>query len=120
MLRVTLAVAVLPALSRAVPEITCWAPSVETTTAAGQNASFVSSAHVKRTVTFVRFQPLAFAAGVAVAVMVGGVVSAARAVPVPDRTPATDIANSRYWRSRNTELWPCMNPPERGSEFAPC
>jgi len=44
------------------------------------------SAHVKRTVTFVRFQPFAFGAGVTAAVMVGGVVSAAAARPAPNRT----------------------------------
>jgi hypothetical protein len=80
MLSVMLAVAVLPARSRAVPEMTWFAPSVETRTAAGQNARRTSSAHVNRTRTAVRYQPLAFGSVVAATVMVGGVTSTTCAV----------------------------------------
>src|SRR5262245_5140382 len=73
---VTLAVAVLPDLSVAVPSITWPAPSMLTTRRAGQVAiPEPSSAHTNFTVTLVRFQPVALGAGVATAVMAGGVVS---------------------------------------------
>src|SRR6185295_6762726 len=75
-LSVTLALAVFPDLSVAVPEITCPAPSSVTITGAGQlSMPEALSEHVNFTVTLALFQPLAFATGVPLAVMVGGVVS---------------------------------------------
>ena len=78
MLSVTLAAAVLPALSVAVP-VTTWPwPSVLTSRDAGHVATpDPESLHAKLTWTSVRFQPAALATGDALAVMVGGVVSAA-------------------------------------------
>src|SRR5712691_2250004 len=74
MLTVTLAEAVLPALSTAV-RLTAWlAPSALTTTVAGQvSIPESASAHVNPTLTGLLFQPLPLAAGVAVAVTTGGV-----------------------------------------------
>jgi len=58
------AVAELPALSSAVPEMTWPAPSVVTLTGAVHDATpDVESAHVKVTVASVLFQPFAFGAG---------------------------------------------------------
>ena len=74
MLTKTVAFAVLPALSTAVPTTGCFAASFETVTGAGHDRIPDSeSEHVKLTVTFVLFQPFAFAAGDAVAVIAGGV-----------------------------------------------
>ena len=73
---VTLAVAEFPALSAAVPEMTCLAPLPETTTGEGHCAIPDSeSEQAKFTVTLVLFQPPAPGAGVAVAVIVGAVLS---------------------------------------------
>src|SRR5262249_26828864 len=70
--KVTVANAVLPARSTAVPVMTCPEPSVVTTIGAVQLATpDVASSHVKLTVTLVLFQEAALAAGDAVAVMVG-------------------------------------------------
>ena len=70
--------ALLPALSTAVPETTWVAPSVESVTGAGHVLTpDPASAHANVTVTFVLFQPLALGAGVTAAVIVGGVVSLA-------------------------------------------
>ena len=70
---VTLAVAVSPAVSVAVPLITCPAPSVETVCGLGQLAMLSPPAvHVNVTVAFMFVQPLAFAAGDAKAEIVGG------------------------------------------------
>src|SRR5271168_3163224 len=75
-LTMTLAVAVLPALSVAVPLMVWFAASVETTMGAGQTAMpEPESEHVKVTVTLELFQPLALGAGAATAVIVGGVLS---------------------------------------------
>ena len=68
--------AVFPALSVAVPEILCFAPSVLTVVAAGQAATpDRPSEQVNATVTLLLFQPAALAAGVAVELMVGAVLS---------------------------------------------
>src|SRR5882672_4959852 len=76
MFTVMLAVAVFPALSIAVPEITWLAPSALTIVFAGQVLMPEPvSEQMNFTVTFVLFQPFALAAGVATAVIVGGVVS---------------------------------------------
>src|SRR5260221_10575701 len=70
---VTLALAVLPALSTAWPVITCAAPSVPTVTGAGQMATpEVASLQAKATVTAELFHLAAFAAGLATAVITGG------------------------------------------------
>src|SRR6185295_8302902 len=76
MLSVTLAVAVLPALSVAVPDTICPWPSVLTTRDGGHDAMpDPESLHVKATCTSVRFQPAPLGTGDAAAVMVGGTVS---------------------------------------------
>jgi hypothetical protein len=73
---VVFAVAVLPALSVAVPEITWFAPLAETNTGEGHCATPDSeSEQVKFTVTLVLFHPEESGAGVPVAVIVGGVLS---------------------------------------------
>src|SRR5947209_4941412 len=75
-LRLRELLAVFPALSVAVPEIVCFAPSVLTVVAAGQVATPDRlSEQVKDTVTLLLFQPAAFAAGLAVALIVGAVLS---------------------------------------------
>ncbi len=76
MLTSALSVAVLPALSVAVP-VTVWSsPSVEITLSAVHEAMpEVASAQTNFTVTFVRFQPLAFASGDCVWLIVGDVPS---------------------------------------------
>ena len=75
MLSVTFAVALLPALSVAVPDTICPWPSVLTRREGGQDAMpEPASLHVKPTCTSERFHPAPFAAGVAAAVIVGGVV----------------------------------------------
>src|SRR5712691_11549866 len=72
MLSVTLAEAILPALSTAVPVTTCPAPSVATVTGPVQLAMpEVASAQVNVTMTLVLFQPFAFGGGLAWAVIVG-------------------------------------------------
>lgn len=73
---VTCAVAVLPALSVAVPEMIWFAPSV-LTRAAGEQAAIPerASEQLNVTVTLLLFHPAALAAGFAVAVMVGGTLS---------------------------------------------
>src|SRR6185503_14269054 len=78
-LTVTLAEAVLPALSTAVPVTTCAAPSV-VTVFDGEHVAIPDpvSAHVKFTRTSIRFQPVSFGGGTAVAEIVGGVSSAPR------------------------------------------
>ena len=82
MFSVTVAVAVLPALSVAVPDTICSWPSVLTRREGGQDAMpDPASLHVKPTCTSERFHPALLAAGEAAAVIVGGVVSAA-ALPV--------------------------------------
>jgi hypothetical protein len=74
-LTVTAAVAVLPALSRAVPETGWSAPSTATTTEGGQNATPDSpSSHPKAT-TSSRCQPRSFGGGWITARIRGGVVS---------------------------------------------
>jgi len=76
MLSVTHVFALLPVLSIAVPHISCPELSVVTVIGVGQTAMpEVASAHVKLTVTSVLFQPFAFGIGVAVAVIVGDVLS---------------------------------------------
>src|SRR5215831_484278 len=76
MLSVTEAVLVLPARSDAVPVTTCPRPSVFTCCGGVQLARPVcASAHANCTWTSVLFQPAALGGGVALAVMVGGVVS---------------------------------------------
>ena len=63
----TLVVAVLPALSTAVPVTTWLAPFVDTIVGPEQEAiPDEVSAHVKLTVTFELFQPLEFGAGLTV------------------------------------------------------
>ena len=67
-LRVTLALAVFPDLSVAVPETTCPAPSVLTTTGAGQvSMPAALSEQVNFTVTLPLFQPLELGMGVPLA-----------------------------------------------------
>ena len=69
-------VVMFPALSMAVPTTVCPTDSVVTVTGAVQEAIPVNaSAQLKVTVGSELCQPDAFAAGVTVAVMVGGVVS---------------------------------------------
>src|SRR5262249_33823653 len=76
MAKVTLALAVLPALSTACPVTTWLAPSVLTATGAGQLAiPEVASVQVNVTVTLVLFQPPGFTSGFTAAVMVGGSLS---------------------------------------------
>jgi hypothetical protein len=81
----TVAVAELPALSTAVPLALWFAPSVVSVTGAGQ-VSIPDppglSAHEKVTITLLEFQPLAFGAGEAVAVIVGAVLSMVYEGPV--------------------------------------
>ncbi|PYT15884.1 MAG: hypothetical protein DMF51_05900 [Acidobacteria bacterium] len=73
MFSVTLTVALLPFRSVAVPLTTWFAPSAVTSTGPGQVAiPTPASAQVKLTWTAVLFQPLAFAGGVALTVIVGG------------------------------------------------
>ena len=73
---VRLATAVLPALSTAVPDTICCAPSVLTSTGAGHAAMpDSSSAHVKVTVTSALFQPAVFAGGFAAAEIRGAMTS---------------------------------------------
>src|SRR5262249_46216486 len=88
MFSVTLADALLPARSVAVPLTTCPAPSAVTVTGCGQLAMpDPSSLQVKVTVTSVLFQPAALGGGAALALMLGGVVSAltntSRMKPLP-------------------------------------
>src|SRR5437763_6109024 len=72
----TVAEAVLPALSLAVPVTDCAAPSLVRIVGPAQLATAESaSAQVKLTVTSLLFQPAAFAAGDAAPVIVGGVLS---------------------------------------------
>jgi hypothetical protein len=72
----TWADAVFPAMSFAVPETTLPSPLDDTVTAEGQTAIPDSaSVHAKLTVTSVLFHPAPFGAGVALAVMFGGVLS---------------------------------------------
>ena len=89
MFSVTLATAVLPALSVAVP-LTTWPwPSVLTSREGGHVAiPDPESLHAKLTWTSVRFQPAALATGDALAVMVGGVVSVT--------APAPEIRTERW------------------------
>src|SRR6267142_3008276 len=69
---VTVAIARLPAKSTAVPATTCPRRSVPTVFDGGQNATpDPASVHEKSTFTSVRFQPAAFAPGVAVTLIVG-------------------------------------------------
>src|SRR5712691_2737017 len=72
----TVALALLPATSVAVP-LTDWpAPSMRTAAGSGQLATPDRlSLQVKLTVTSVLFQPFAFGAGLRAAVIVGGVLS---------------------------------------------
>jgi len=68
--------ALLPAASVAVPEMIWLAPSVVTVCGAGQLATAeVASLQANVTVTLLLFQPAAFGAGEAVAVIVGGSLS---------------------------------------------
>src|ERR1041384_7670280 len=86
MLSVMLAVAVLPDLSVAVPAIVWFAPSEVMSCALGHVLMPDSvSEQTNLTVTFVLFQPLALAAGVATTAIVGGVVSTAPARLPPVR-----------------------------------
>ena len=75
-LRVTVAVALFPARSVAVPEIIWPAPSAVTETGLGQVATpLVASEQVNVTVTLVLFHPAALGNGFTKAVIVGGVLS---------------------------------------------
>src|SRR6185295_19135577 len=83
MFSVTLAVALLPALSIAVPDTSWFAPSALTTMVAGQVAMPEPlSEQVNDTLTVVLFQPFKLAGGAASAVIVGGVVSAASSAAI--------------------------------------
>ena len=127
-LTVTLAVAVLPALSRAVPETTWLLPSVPRTTGGGHTATpDPASLQTNVTVTFVLFQPRVFGVGLTVVLITGGVVSpeegaGATIVTVSDRpalprsstairfTPATSvtrrsISGTASPRSRSSSSW---------------
>ena len=74
MVKVTLAVAVLPAMSVAAPEITWLAPCVVTVCGGGQLAMpEVASLHANVTVTSVVLIPEEFGGGAAVAMIIGGV-----------------------------------------------
>src|SRR6202035_5453388 len=76
MLTLMLVVAVFPATSVTVPLTTWLAPCVLTVSDCGQFAiGAVVAVQVKVTFTLVLFQPAAFAAGDAAAVMVGAVVA---------------------------------------------
>lgn len=67
--------AVCPLVSAVVPLTTWPAPSGLTVIGAGHVCTATWSAHANVTVTLVLFHPLAFGAGLAVGVMVGGVES---------------------------------------------
>jgi hypothetical protein len=75
MFSVSVAVAVFPLVSVAVPLTTWPAPSALTVIGAGHVCTAVSSAQANVTVTLVLFQPFALGAWSGVAVIVGGVVS---------------------------------------------
>jgi len=93
MLRIALTVAVFPALSTTDPWILWLAPSVVTVCGDEHVATpDVASEHVKLTVTSALFQPLAFGAGEAVAVIVGGVLSIFRLTLVLAVFPALSVA----------------------------
>ena len=89
MLRVSDALAALPARSCAAPLIACPAPSDETVTGGGQ-APIVDrlSLQMKLTTTSVRFQAAALGGGAATAAMVGGVLSMLSAIDVCELFPA--------------------------------
>ena len=75
-LRLMLVVAVFPATSVTVPLITWFAACVLTVSGCGQlPIGALAAVQVKLTVTLELFQPFAFAAGEAEAVIVGGVVA---------------------------------------------
>jgi hypothetical protein len=92
MFSVTLALAVLPALSTAWPVITWLGPSVPTVAGAGQTATpEVASLQANATVTAELFQEAALAAGLATAVITGGSLSMPRISieSVPPGAPRT-------------------------------
>jgi len=92
-LTLTDAVAVFPALSRAVPEITWFAPSVVTWTGAGQTSTpLPPSTQENVTVISVLFQPAASGTGVAVAVILGGVLSLLTVTEMLALLPALSVA----------------------------
>src|SRR5436305_1971763 len=88
--------ALLPALSTAVPVTTCRAVSVETTIGAAQLAMPLPprSAHVKVVVTGLLFQPAVFADGVLAAVIAGGVVSTTTLIVADDCFPLVSVARA--------------------------
>jgi len=89
----TVVLAEFPALSTAVPVELRPDPSVESVTGEVHvETPDVASPQVYVTVTFELFHPLAFAAGVAAPVMVGGVLSIFRVcVEFTDAFPATSV-----------------------------
>src|SRR5947209_6333435 len=91
-LTIATAVAVLPALSVTVP-VTLWPAPSPSVVGVGQEATPESaSLHVKLTVTSVLFQPLAFAAELGEALIVGSVLSMLMPVTAPNAVfPALSV-----------------------------
>lgn len=90
----TMAEALLPALSVQVPVMDCPAPSVLSVVELGEELTPESaSVHVKLTVTGPLFQPKAFGPGLAEPVMTGGVLSILTPLTVKDAEfPARSVA----------------------------
>lgn len=106
-LRVTVAVALLFALSVTVPLTTWPVPSVVTVCAAGHETICAPpGVHVNVTVTFVLFHPAAFGAGETVAVIVGG----------PGGLTVTPVVNVAAFMDALTTAAPALTavttPPE--------
>src|SRR5580765_2020507 len=98
--------AVLPAVSVAAPVTTWFAPSLDTVCGGAQNATPErSSPHSKLTWTSVLFQPLAFAAGLGSARIVGGVLSRLTTTLAEAVLPARSLtAASTGWFVRSVEI----------------
>ena len=94
MFTATVAVAVLPAWSTAVPATTWLAPSAFTMMGGGQLAMpNPASTQLKLTVTLVLFQPFTFGGGLMAVVIVGGVRSVASARRNLDGQPGSGLAS---------------------------
>src|SRR4051812_11787672 len=108
--------ALFPALSDAVPDTCCAAPSFDTVCGDEHVAMPETvSVHVNVTVTLFRFQPAAFGSGVSAAVIVGPVLSMRTAtVWVASTFPATSVlAYVSVWTPsvENVALVPCVFGP---------
>lgn len=84
--------AVLPVLSVTVPEMTRLAASVDATTGGGHVRGATPPEQVKATVTFVRFQPAAFGAGIGAAEIVSAGEPMITLTLVVALLPATSVA----------------------------